>query len=154
MVKRALMIAALGALILLPTDARVVSAANNPLQGAWQVVDPTGRTAGLYIFAGTHYSMMVASTERPDVADLNKASADDVRALYGPMAANAGVYEIEGNTVTIRPIVAKFPVVMKPGANEVYGFRVEDTTLFLTQQRNARGAIVQNASTTRLARVE
>ena len=154
MVKRAVMFVALGALVLLPAHARIVSAAANPLQGAWQIMDPSGRTAGLYIFAGTHYSMMAASTERPDIADLSKATADEVRALYGPMSGNAGVYEIGGNAVTIHPVVAKFPVVMKPGANEVYGFRIEDNVLFLTQQRNARGVVVQNGNTTRLVRVE
>ena len=30
------------------------------------------------------------------------------------------------HSTTIRPIVAKIPVVMKPGAYEVYAFRVED----------------------------
>jgi Lipocalin-like domain len=154
MVKRAAMIVALGALFLLPAHARVAHAAGNPLQGAWQVMDPSGKSAGLYIFAGTHYSMMAASTERPDVADLSKATPDELRALYGPMSGNAGTYEIDGSAVTIRPIVAKIPVVMMPGANEVYGFRIEDNTLFLTQQRNARGVVVQNGNTTRLVRVE
>jgi hypothetical protein len=37
-------------------------------------------------------------------------------------------------------------VVMKPGANEVYAFRVEGNTRSLTQQRNARGVAVQNAA--------
>ena len=154
MVKRALTIAALGSLVLLPTQTRTAHAAGNPLQGAWQVMDASGKSAGLYIFTATHYSMMVASTERPDIADLSKATADEVRALYAPMTGNAGTYEIDGNAVTIRPIVAKIPIVMKPGANEVYGFRIEDNTLFLTQQRNARGVVVQNGKTTRLVRVE
>ena len=154
MMKRAVMILALGALFLLPAHTRNVIAATNPLQGVWQVMDASGRSAGLYIFAGTHYSMMAASTERPDIVDLSKATADEMRALYGPMSGNAGTYEIDGNAVTIRPIVAKFPVVMKPGANEVYGFRIEDNVLSLTQQRNARGVVVQNGNTTRLVRVE
>jgi len=155
MVKRAVMFIALGVLVLLPTThARSVSAATNPLQGVWQIMDPSGRTAGLYIFAGTHYSMMAATTDRPEIADLNKATADEMRALYGPLAANAGVYEIDGSAITIRPVVAKFPVVMKPGANEVYGFRIEDNVLFLTQQRNALGVVVPNGTTRRLVRVE
>ena len=89
--------------------------------------------------------MIAASTERPDVADLLKATADEVRALYGPMIGNAGVYEIAGNLVTIRPVVAKIPVVMKPGAYEVYKFRIESNTLTLTQRRNVGGP--SNAAT-------
>jgi hypothetical protein len=75
--------------------------------------------AGVYIFTGKHYIMMFATTDRPQVDDTSKATADELRAMWGPMAANAGAYEVSGNLVTIRPIVAKIPVVMKPGANEV-----------------------------------
>ena len=123
--------------------ARTVTAAQNPLQGTWQIVNPAGGIAGLFIFAGTHYSMMGASPDRPEVADLSKATADEVRALYNPMIANTGVYEIAGNQVTIRPIAAKIPVVMKPGAYEVYEFKVENKTLTLTQRRNVRGPVDQ-----------
>jgi hypothetical protein len=109
---------------------------------------------GLYIFTGTHYSSMFAAKDRPQIDDTNKATADELRAMWGPMAANAGTYEISGNLVTIKPIVAKIPVVMQPGANEVYAFRIEGNILSLTQQRNARGVAVQNAATVRLMRVE
>src|SRR5947207_2330381 len=44
--------------MLVPTTAPVIRAATTPLQGAWQVQD--GR-AGLYIFAGTHYSLSAAA---------------------------------------------------------------------------------------------
>jgi hypothetical protein len=150
MVRRVAIIAALGGFLLLPSHAPSVRAAATELQGAWQVTD--GR-AGLYIFAGTHYSMMAATTNRPDITDLTMASRDDLLALYGPMLGNAGSYEINGNMVTIRPIVAKIPVVMKPGAYEVYEFHVDGTTLTLTQRRNVRGP-VENGATTKLQRVE
>jgi hypothetical protein len=51
------------------------------------------------------------------------------------------------------PIVAKIPVVMKPGAFEVYAFHVEDNTLSLTQQRNVRGP-VEGRAATKLVRLE
>jgi hypothetical protein len=59
------------------------------------------------------------------------------------MIGNAGAYEISGNQVTIRPVVAKIPVVMKPGAFEVYEFKIEGNTLTLTQRRNVRGPVEQ-----------
>ena len=62
-------------------------------QGTWQVTNANGWT-GIFIFSGTHYSMMAASPERPEISDLSKATADEVRALYGPMIGNAGAYEI------------------------------------------------------------
>src|SRR5436853_7876647 len=117
MLRRAALLLVLGTLLLFPTQSHTARAAASPLQGAWQVTD--GR-AGLYIFAGTHYSMMAAATDRPDITDLTKASREEVIALYGPMLGNAGVYEISGNLVTIRPVVAKIPIVMKSGAYEVY----------------------------------
>ncbi len=129
--------------------------AANGLEGVWQVMDAGGMpVAGLYIFTGTHYSIMFATKDRPQIDDTNKATADELRAMWGPMAANAGAYEVSGNLVTIKPIVAKIPIVMKDGANEVYAFRIEGNILSLTQQRNARGVAVQNANTVRLMRVE
>jgi hypothetical protein len=145
-----LSIGLLGTLVL-ATHAPVAGAANTELQGVWQL-DPTAGRAGLYIFTGTHYSMMAAATDRPDI-DASQATADELRALWNPMLGNAGVYEIQGNLVTIRPVVAKFPVVMKPGAYEVYEFRVEGNALTLTQRRNVRGP-VSSGATTKLVRVE
>jgi len=149
-----ILIAVLTAISLLAaTRSSVMTAAENPLQGAWQVMNPPNGMAGIFIFSGKHYSMMAASTERPDITDLSKATADDLRALYGPMVGNAGVYEIAGNQVTIRPVVAKIPVVMKPGAYEVYEFKIENNNLTLTQRRNVRGPVERGAVWT-LTRVE
>jgi hypothetical protein len=152
--KRVALSVGLSGSLLLPTHVRTVSAASDGLlEGVWQV-DVGGRpVAGVYIFARTHYSMMVASTDRPDNVDTSKATADELRALWNPMLGNAGVYELTGNLVTIRPIVAKIPAVMKPGAYEVYEFRVENKTLMFTQRRNTRGP-VENGATTKLVRVE
>src|SRR5262249_6871417 len=120
MVRRAVFILALPTLFLPPTDARLVHAgADNPLEGVWQVMEVGGQpAAGVYIFTAKHYSIMFAATDRPQIDDTSKATADELRAMWGPMAANAGTYDVSGNLVTIRPIVAKIPVVMKPGANE------------------------------------
>src|SRR6478672_1143808 len=106
MLKRTALALAL-AVFFIPTN--ILSAASNgPLEGAWQVMDVGGMpVAGLYIFTGTHYSMMFATKDRPQIDDTNKATADELRAMWGPMAANAGTYEVSGNIVTIRPIVAK-----------------------------------------------
>src|SRR5262252_71557 len=156
MSKSAALVVLLTCLFLTSSQTRTVrAAAASLLEGVWQVIDVGGTAAaGLYVFTpGNHYSIMFATKDRPQIDDTNKASADELRAMWGPMAANAGTYEVSGNLVTIRPIVAKIPMVMKPGANEVYAFRVEGNTLSLTQQRNARGVTVQNAATTRLMRI-
>ncbi len=97
---------------------------------------------------------MLASTDRPDIADTSKATADELRALWGPLLANSGTYEVSGDLITIHPLVAKIPVVMKFGATEVYRFHIEGKTLTLKQVRNARGAAVERAPTFKFIRVE
>jgi hypothetical protein len=129
-------------------------AADSPLVGVWQLDSGPSAQAGLYLFTPTHYSMVLAATDRPDVADTNKATADELRALWGPLLANAGTYDISGDLLTIRPTVAKIPVVMKAGANEVYRFHIEGTALTLQQVRNARGITVAQAATLKFIRVE
>jgi Lipocalin-like domain len=129
-------------------------AADSPLVGVWQLDSGTSAQAGLYLFTPTHYSMVLAATDRPDVADTNKATADELRAIWGPLLANAGTYDISGDLITIHPAVAKFPVVMKAGANEVYRFHGEGKTLTLQQVRNARGVTVAQAAMLKFIRVE
>ena len=86
--------------------------------------------------------------------DRFKATADELRAIWGPLLANAGSYEVSGDLITIHPLVAKFPVVMKAGATEVYRFHIEGSTLTLKQVRNARGITVDSAPTFKFVRVE
>lgn len=131
----------------------VFAAQDSPLAGTWQA-EPGQAGAALYIFTPKYYSMMRASSVRPDIADTNKATADELRATWGPLVANSGAYDVSGDLITIHPIVAKIPVVMQPGANEVYRFQIEGKTLTLTQVRNARGAAVQGAQPVTLVRVE
>ena len=70
------------------------------------------------------------------------------------MLGNAGVYEVSGESRPRDPAGRReIPVVMKPGAYEVYEFRVEGNALTLTQRRNVRGPVA-NGATTKLVRVE
>lgn len=132
----------------------IALAADSPLVGVWQVDAGASPQAGLYLFTATHYSMLAATTDRPDIADTSNATADELRAIWGPLLANAGNYDISGDLITIRPIVAKIPVVMKAGANEVYRFHLEGKTLTLQQVRNARGVTVTQAAILKFTRVE
>ncbi len=141
-------------LALLAAARATAFAAVSPLTGAWQLDSEDSARAALYLFTPTRYSMVLATTDRPDIADTSKATADELRAMWGPLLANAGTYEVSGNLITIHPLVAKLPVVMKPGANEVYQFRIEGKTLTLRQVRNARGVAVDSAPTFRFIRVE
>lgn len=129
-------------------------AADSPLAGAWQLDPGLTPRAALYLFTATRYTMILATTDRPDIADTSKASADELRAVWGPLLANAGTYETSGDLITIHPLVAKIPIVMKQGANEVYRFQIAGQRLTLTQVRNARGVAIQSAPTLTFVRVE
>jgi len=140
--------------ILLATASSTAFAADSPLVGAWQLDPGQAGQAALYLFTPTRYSMVLAATDRPDIADMTKATADELRAVWGPLLANAGTYEVSGDLITIHPLVAKIPIVMKVGANEVYRFRIEGKTMTLRQVRNARGVTVDSAPTFKFVRVE
>jgi hypothetical protein len=147
-------VVAIAGLVVLAPIFSTAFAAESPLLGAWQLGPGQPGQAGLYLFTPTRYSMMLSSTDRPDIADTSKASADEFRALWGPLLANSGTYEVSGDLITIHPLVAKIPVVMKSGATEVYRFHIEGKTLTLRQVRNARGAAVEQAPIFKFVRVE
>jgi hypothetical protein len=140
--------------ILLATAFGTAFAADSPLVGAWQLDPGQSGQAALYLFTPTRYSMVLAATGRPDITDMSQATADELRATWGPLLANAGTYDVLGDLITIHPVVAKSPVVMKPGASEVYRFRIEGKTLTLRQVRNARGVSVDSAPTLKIVRAE
>ena len=135
------------------------------VQGAWrpdQVVfnDPNARTIespqpGIILFGETHYARVEVTSEepRPASVDYLTASADELRAVWSPLNANAGTYEVSGDLLTVRPLVAKNPQVMAPGNYVVYTFRIQADTLWFTGQRNAAGPL-QNSITIRAIRLE
>ncbi len=142
------------ALIVLGAIFGTALAADSPLTGAWQLDSGQLGQAGLYLFTPTRYSMMLASTDRPDITDTSKATADELRAMWGPLLANSGTYDVSGDLITIHPLVSKIPIVMKSGATEVYRFHIEGKTLTLRQVKNARGVAVEQAPTFKFVRVE
>jgi hypothetical protein len=158
---RLMIVILLAALVSSTGTFRVRAASDSPVKGVWKAAEvgagPQVRKAvGLAIFSESHYSIMVfdAEVERPDVADISKATADEMRGLWAGWVANTGTYETNGDLVTIHPTGAKIPVVMKPGANEVYRYRIDGNTLTWTQQRNARGIAVANGTSYKFIREE
>jgi hypothetical protein len=138
-----------------------------PLQGVWQTVEltitgPGARTitlpeplANLSIFSGRHYTRVEVQTEkpRPVLAAPATATADELRATWGPFVAEAGTFEVTDNTITMRPIASKNPAVMGPGVVLTYSFKIEGKTMWVTQVRNQTGPF-PNPYTAKLVRVE
>ena len=135
------------------------------LQGVWRSVEvtmtgPNARTITnlrptLTVVSGKHYARVEEQSEgpRPILADVSKATADELRATWGPFVGEAGTYELTGDTLTMRPIVAKNPAAMVAGAFIVYSCKVDGNTVTLTQQRNQNGPFA-NPYTVKLVRVE
>src|SRR5215467_11835839 len=81
------------------------------IEGVWQAVEVTipGATPqtftipeprpNLVILTARHYSRVQVEAEgpRPVIADVTKASADELRAAWGPFYAEAGTYDVSGN---------------------------------------------------------
>jgi hypothetical protein len=135
------------------------------LQGVWRAVEvtltgPNARTMtnlqpNLTVVSARHYARVEVQSEgpRPIVADVAKATADELRAVWGPFVAEAGTYELTGETLTMRPIAAKNPAAMVSGAVIVYACKRDGNTITLTQQRNQNGPFA-NPATIKLIRVE
>jgi hypothetical protein len=159
---------ALAAVVLLgcaPLDGQVPRVS---MQGVWRVAEVTIPGAkpqtivfgdsrpNLTIITPRHYSRVEVQSDgpRPIPADIAKATADELRAVWGPFVAEAGTYELTGpDVVTMKPIASKSPAAMAPGAFIVYGFKQTGDTIWLTQQKNQNGAFA-NPVTFKLVRVE
>jgi Lipocalin-like domain len=137
------------------------------LQGVWRVVEatttgsgartiPFGQRPNLTIITARHYSRVEVQADgpRPILTDAAKASADELRAAWGPFVSEAGTYEATpGGLVTMRPIASKNPAVMGPGVFITYAYKLDGRTLTLTQQRNQNGPFA-NPFSLKLERVE
>jgi hypothetical protein len=137
------------------------------IQGVWRVVEatitgPGARTIAfadrpnLTIITAKHYSRVEVQADkpRPILADVAKASADELRAVWGPFVGEGGTYEVTpGGFITMRPIASKNPAVMGPGVFITYAYKLDGDTLSLTQQRNQNGPFA-NPFTLKLTRVE
>ena len=137
------------------------------IQGAWQAVEitttgPGARTItireprpNLTVITARHYSRIEDQAEkpRPVLADPAKASADELRAVWGPFVGEAGTYELTGDLITMRPIVSKNPAVMGPGVFITYSLKRDRDTMWVTQQRNQNGPFA-NPFTIKLLRIE
>jgi hypothetical protein len=133
----------------------------------WQTIEvtvtgPGARTIkipeprpNLMIVSARHYSRVEVRAEgpRPVSTNVAKASADELRALWGPFVGEAGTYEVNGTVITMRPLAAKNPAAMVPGTSLTYSYRLEGDTIWVTEQRNQDGPVA-NPVTIKAVRIE
>ena len=134
--------------------------------GVWRTTEvviagPTPRTLAVAdrpyftVIPAKYYSRSEVQSEgpRPVPADVATATADELRAVWGPFVGEAGTYEISGSTITLHPLASKSPAAMAAGAFFVCSFRLEGDTLWISQQRNQNGPYASPV-TFRLTRLE
>ena len=155
----------LSATLLVATVSRLAASDSRAaLEGVWRTVEvivqsPRPQTfkpgATLAIFHGTHYSRVEVHAEgsRPLLKDSAAASADELRAVWGPFVGEAGTFDLNGNVVTMQATVAKNPAAMTNGATSAYTYQRSGDTLTLTQVRTHSGPSPAPV-TIRLVRVE
>jgi hypothetical protein len=135
------------------------------IEGVWRPIEikipgPGARTItpdqpSLDVITAKHYSRVEihATGPRPSVTDATKATADELRQAWGPVIAEAGSYELQGDVMRMRPVVAKNSAAMAPGVVLENTYRLVGDTLWLTMRRGLRGVEV-NPPTIKLVRVE
>ena len=136
----------------------------NPLIGVWRVAerDTSGPNAtkntnpqpGLWIFTAQYFSENQVTSATPRT-DLPSSPTDKERAdAWAPFAAQAGTYEIQGDTIVLRRTANKNPAGMTSGNFLTHTFRKEgNDVLWLTQKANEGGPIA-NPLTQKIIRVE
>ena len=135
------------------------------LQGAWTIqsvtspqppANPRRNPKGLMVISGTHYAEVgVGDTMRASFPEggAAKATADQLRAVWGPVVADAGTFTVSGNTIKLTASVAKGTAAMAPGNFVEWMFTISGDNLTVTQVRNNAGPIA-NPVTVRSVRAK
>jgi hypothetical protein len=134
------------------------------LEGAWAIQEvtspkpmpnPPEKPTGLVVFSGRHYAVSATDATRPDFAEGGpaKATAEQLRATWGPVQSEAGTFTVTGNTIRFTRVVAKGPAAMRPGNFVERSFMLKGDTLVVTDVRNQNGP-AENPVTVRLTRAK
>src|SRR5262245_46813435 len=145
------------------------SAGNDSIKGVWRIVagGPADhmvdrRAVGMsgMIFVGDGYWMYATENgdaPRPPLPQggAAAATADQLRASWGPMDVQGGPYVRKGNELELRHIISKGVGAYSVPANAplVVTFKVEGNTGTITQVRSAQGPF-QNPVTWKVERLE
>jgi len=151
-------------LALLAIAAPVAPPQSMSLAGTWKTTEVTLTGSGggtltnvssLTLLTAKHFARVEVRTDapRPMVSDPAKATADEMRAAWGPFFAEAGTYEVSGGELTMRPIVSKNSAAMNGSAYTVYAITLSGNTLTLTSKRNQAGPL-PNPATIKAMRIE
>lgn len=89
---------------------------------------------GLVIFMDKHYSIALVNGEEPrplmpEGTNRSSITEEQMRSIFMSYTSNSGTYEVSGNTLSYKPMVALWPNFMEGGAASV-NFMVEGDVLY------------------------
>jgi len=129
----------------------------NPLHGVWSMSqlspgggEPTINPAqpGVFIFTEGHYSSVysLGDQARQRSAVSFSPTPEEKVAQYDTILVNTGTFEVNGSTITFRPLLAKSPEYV--GGQGTMEFQIDGDVLTLRQQSvvGADGVAASNAS--------
>ena len=112
---------------------------------------------GLLIITRRHYSRTTDTAVKPRptgaFATPARPTVKELQARWGPFAANAGTYDLSGDVLTLRALVAKEPREQRAGGFARLRAVVTGDRLSLTPIENSDGRIAAGV-TSRYVRVE
>ena len=121
----------------------------SPLEGAWVVtslqssegeaIDPAG--PGQFIFLDGRYSAVytVGVTERRKSEKAFDPTEEEMVEQYDTIIVNSGTYQVEGNELTLRPLVAKSPEYIGGSSTMEFGVDGDTLTTKIRQLTSANG---------------
>lgn len=124
-------------------------AGESPLDGAWlvtnlespdgEVIEPAG--PGQFLFQDGHYSAVytVGVTERRESESAFAPTEREKLEQYDTIIVNSGTYTVDGNTVMMRPLVAKSPEYIGGSSTMKFGLEGNRLTMTIQELKSAGG---------------
>ena len=150
--------------VVLATSASIF--AQGKIEGVWKVTEVTttgteGKTRSapqpsMYVLTKKHYSIIAVTSDSPraEIADINKLTAEELRSTFvSSFVANAGTYEFQGGKLTMHPMIAKSPNVMKSGTWTKSAVKIDGSSMTMVSESSNNGPST-NPTTFKLTRIE
>lgn len=133
------------------------------IQGVWRVVEEKNMwriirdpNPGYIIYTDKYFAIVreAQDIKRPEVTDFDKATPEQLVAMWGPFVAQFGTYDIERDVLTMRILVSKNKVKMEHAAVERFSFKLDGNTMTTEPFLDAEGMPQAKPIGLKLLRVE
>jgi len=133
------------------------------IQGVWRVVEEKNTwriisdpNPGYIIYTDKYFAVVreAQDIKRPEVTDFDKATPEQLVAMWGPFVAQFGTYDIERDVLTKRILVSKNKAKMGQAEVERLIFKLDGNTLTTEPFRDTDGMPQAKPIGLKLVRVE